>query len=127
MDENPWDCWARTLPNFPWPREFYCCVPSTALSNVGQGLFPYAWRLEYNLFFVDSSNRSNDPGGTMWRFYFLMLKKICFLYKRKIDIFLDKIQNFKQYNFRVADVSNLKINKRLNVEQPKLRINKIEN
>ena len=32
--------------------------------------------------------------------------------------------NFEQYNFRIADVSNLKINKRSNVEQPNLRVTK---
>ena len=30
-------------------------------------------------------------------------------------------QNFEQYNFRLADISNLKINERADVEQPNLR------
>ena len=29
--------------------------------------------------------------------------------------------NFERYNFRIADVSSLKINERLNVERPNLR------
>ena len=30
-------------------------------------------------------------------------------------------QNFEQQNFRMADISNLKINERANVERPNLR------
>ena len=35
--------------------------------------------------------------------------------------------NFKQYIFRIADVSNLKINALSNVERLKLSVNKIGN
>ena len=35
--------------------------------------------------------------------------------------------NFKEWNFKMADFSNLKINERSNVELPKLRVNKVEN
>ena len=40
---------------------------------------------------------------------------------------LDEGKNFKQLNFRMADISNLNINQRSNVEQPILRVTKIEN
>ena len=36
-------------------------------------------------------------------------------------------QNFEQLNFRMANISNLKINERLNVERPNLRVTTIEN
>ena len=35
--------------------------------------------------------------------------------------------NFEQWNFRMFDVLNLKINERSNVELPNLRVNKIWN
>ena len=36
-------------------------------------------------------------------------------------VFRGEGQNFELYNFRMADISNLKINERANVERPKLR------
>ena len=35
---------------------------------------------------------------------------------------LDEGQNFEQWNFRMADISNLKISERANVEWPNLRV-----
>ena len=34
---------------------------------------------------------------------------------------MDGGRNFEQYNFRIVDISNLKINERANTEQPNLR------
>ena len=38
------------------------------------------------------------------------------------DVLKDKAQNFEQQNFRMADISNLKISERANVEWPNLRV-----
>ena len=37
------------------------------------------------------------------------------------------VQNFKQSNFRMANISNFKINERLNVERLNLQVTTIEN
>ena len=40
---------------------------------------------------------------------------------RDSNNFLGEGQNFEQSNFRMADISKLKINERANVERPNLR------
>ena len=43
------------------------------------------------------------------------------------QIITDDGENFKQLNFRIVDVSNLKINELSNVEWPNLQVTKIGN
>ena len=71
--------------------------------------------------------------------YLIFLESLLFLWKSgasghreqvatfKYSVILSKRQNFEQWNFGMADISNLKINECENVEQPELRINIIEN
>ena len=40
---------------------------------------------------------------------------------------MDEGKKFKQFNFRMADVLNLKINERSNVERPNIRVTEMGN